>query len=190
MMMWESFHKPPVPLGVWFMKFALPLGWFPHMSAGMVAVTSDLLKMRITCFPQNGGNSATAQLVNYSRTIENHCWRTGLSTINWIVFNTEVAEWETPWIFNMETIFMATSNIGRSSDYGNGVPGSHDGEKNHGRAATENFTSENRNTHDGSVCMAYMLTWMGYIDGKWHTIYSIHTRIRHGIWGMSFFPFC
>ena len=30
-------------------------------------------------------------------------------------------------------------------------------------------------SHDGSVCMVYMLTKLRYIDGKWQTIYGIHT---------------
>ena len=35
-------------------------------------------------------------------------------------------------------------------------------------------------SHDGSVCMVYMLSWLGYIDGKWQTINMAYIRIRHG----------
>ena len=38
----------------------------------------------------------------------------------------------------------------------------------------------------GSVCMVYILTWLGYIDGKWHTINTAYIRIRHGF----FFEVC
>ena len=45
--------------------------------------------------------------------------------------------------------------------------------------------------HDGSVCIVYMLTWMGYIDGKWQTIYGIHTDpmgyANCGSWHRIFF---
>ena len=41
------------------------------------------------------------------------------------------------------------------------------------------------NTHDGSMVLVYMLTWLGYIDGIHVAIYSIH-----GSYGLCFSDWC
>ena len=39
----------------------------------------------------------------------------------------------------------------------------------------DDYECYHHNTHDGSVCMVYILSKLRYIDGKWQTIYGIHT---------------
>ena len=62
------------------------------------------------------------------------------------------------------------------------------GEQKHDKTSENSYPESNHHVSYpiGSVCMVYMLTWLGYIDGKCYHIY--HTWIRHGYWLMNSSP--